>query len=309
LAVRVTLLITTASILVASSAEARSDDSRSCVPTPVVQQSDRLSLVPIERSMLTVASLNMAGEVRVGEILEAWKRAGSVGHADVLLLQEVRQGNGNAEAVTAALSRQLGLSFAYAPADLLENGDTQGLAILSRYPLKKARVIPLKYFRLRFRSRCRIALTATVETAAGSVRLVNVHLDTRINSRNRIAQLAPVIEDVKGFDGPQIIGGDFNTMNVFWFRTMWPFPRLQQQSKAVREALALHGFHTPLTATPSTFRFLGLPLRLDWLYLKNLEPLAWGVTRIRFSDHRGVWVQMNLKPRGPMLLGSASRFE
>ena len=62
-------------------------------------------------------------------ILEAWKRADSVGHADVLLLQEVRQSNGNGEAVTAALSRQLGLSVAYAPADLLKNGHTQGLTI------------------------------------------------------------------------------------------------------------------------------------------------------------------------------------
>jgi endonuclease/exonuclease/phosphatase family metal-dependent hydrolase len=255
--------------------------------------------------MFTVASVNMAGEVRVGEILEAWKLADSVGHADILLLQEVRQSNGNGEAVTEALSRRLGLSVAYAPADLLENGHTQGLAILSRYPLKQVRVIPLEYFRLRFRSRCRIALIATVETAAGFVRLVNVHLDTRINSRDRIAQLGPVFEEVKGFDGPQIIGGDFNTMNVFWFRTMWPLPRLQQQSKAVRDAFALRGFHTPLTATPATFRFLGLPLRLDWLYVKNLEPLVWGVDRIRFSDHRGVWVQMNLKDARP----DDSRFE
>jgi endonuclease/exonuclease/phosphatase family metal-dependent hydrolase len=302
---RVMLLITTASILVAFSADARSDDSRSCVPTPVVQRSERVSLVPLEQRMFTVASLNMAGEVRVEEILEAWKRADSIGHADVLLLQEVRQSNRNGEAVTAALSRRLGLSVAYAPADLLKNGNTQGLAILSRYPLKQVRAFPLKYFRLRFRSRCRIALTGIVETAAGPVRVVNVHLDTRINSRNRIAQLAPVLEDVNSFDGPQVIGGDFNTMNVFWFRTMWPFPRLQRQSKALREALALQGFHTPLTATPSTFRFLGLPLRLDWLYLKNLEPIAWGVNRIQFSDHRGVWVQMNLKDAWP----NASRFE
>ena len=144
-----------------------------------------------------------------------------------------------------------------------------------------------------------------METAAGSVRLVNVHLDTRINSRNRIAQLTPVLEDVKGLDGPHIIGGDFNTMNVFWFRTMWPLPRLQQQAKAVREAMAFHGFHTPFTATPSTFRFLGLPLRLDWLYVKNLEPRAWGVDRVQFSDHRGVWIQMNLKDALP----DASRYE
>jgi endonuclease/exonuclease/phosphatase (EEP) superfamily protein YafD len=118
---------------------------------------------------------------------------------------------------------------------------------------------------------------------------VNVHLDTRINSRDRITQLAPLLDDVHG---PQIIGGDFNTMNIRWFRTMWPLPFLQRQVAAGRTLLGGNGFHTPFTSGRPTFRFLGLPLRLDWLYLKRLEAIQWNVDTVRFTDHRGIWARV-----------------
>jgi endonuclease/exonuclease/phosphatase family metal-dependent hydrolase len=288
----VRLAAATAFLLVAA-AEARGDDSSPCAPIPV--DSRNATSGAVGNGPLTVASLNMAAEGRVTDILAAWKDARSVGGADVLLLQEVRQSNGDRETLTAALSRELGLSFAYAAADRLDDGKTQGLAILSRYPLTQVSVLPLKYFRLRFRSRCRIALTAMVETAAGPIRLVNVHLDSRINSGNRLTQLTPVLEDAKRFEGPQVIGGDLNTMNVLWLRTMWPFPQLQRQASAILDAFAAIGFRTPLTDTPPTLRFLGLPFRLDWLFLKGLKPLRWGVEGVEFSDHRAVWVQLDVK--------------
>lgn len=163
---------------------------------------------------------------------------------------------------------------------------------MSRYSLNDLNVEPLDYFRLRFRSRCRIALAATVQTLDGPVRLVNVHLDTRINSKSRLAQLAPAMEALQTFDGPRVIGGDFNTMNIRWLRSMWPLPYVQRQSKAVRALLSASGFHTPFIASPPTFRFLGFPMRLDWLYFNDLEPLAWGVDRVPLTDHRGIWVRV-----------------
>jgi endonuclease/exonuclease/phosphatase (EEP) superfamily protein YafD len=126
---------------------------------------------------------------------------------------------------------------------------------------------------------------------------MNVHLDTRINSRQRLAQLAPLLDALDAADGPQIIGGDFNTMNIWWFRTMWPFPYLQRQVAAVRTRLAGNGFHTPFRRGRPTFRFLGLPLRLDWLYLKGLEAVDWNVDTVRFTDHRGVWVRATMLNR------------
>jgi endonuclease/exonuclease/phosphatase family metal-dependent hydrolase len=272
-------------IVVVTHAEAQNP----CVLRPVVHGGIDGTRDQQAIDTLTVASLNIAGQARITDALAAWTHDRSV---DVLLLQEVGHGSSDGEAFLAGLNQRLGLRFAYAPTDLVDSGRTQGLAIVSRYPLHDVRVHPLDYFHLRFRSRCRIALAATAETAAGPVRLVNVHLDTRINSRDRIAQLAPAIEALRIFDGPRIIGGDFNTMNIRWFRTMWPFPYLQRQSVAVRALFSSAGFHTPFTASPPTLRFFGVPFKLDWLYLSDLEPLEWGVDRVRFTDHRGVWLRV-----------------
>jgi endonuclease/exonuclease/phosphatase family metal-dependent hydrolase len=135
-------------------------------------------------------------------------------------------------------------------------------------------------------------LAATVETEAGRVRVANVHLDTRINSKDRVAQLAPVIDMLDAIDGPQVLGGDFNTMDVAWFHTMWPFPYAQHQVAAVRTRLAQSAFHSAFAGDRATFKLLGLPIRLDWLYLKRLQAVDWSVDEVPFSDHRGVWARV-----------------
>jgi endonuclease/exonuclease/phosphatase family metal-dependent hydrolase len=284
---RVAILVACVSFMDATGAEAGSP----CAPRPVVEgggvetTTDQVAV----DGPLTIASVNIAGRARIADALARWIKERSI---DVLFLQEVGHASGDGEGFVTTLSERLGRRFAYAPAGLIGNGHTQGLAIVSRYLLKDLRVEPLEYFRLRFRSRCRIALAATAETASGPVRLVNVHLDTRINSKNRLAQLAPALETLQIFDGARVIGGDFNTMNIRWFRSMWPLPYVQRQSRAVRELLAASELRSPFTASPPTFKFLGFPMRLDWLYFSDLEPLAWGVDRLPVTDHRGVWVRV-----------------
>jgi endonuclease/exonuclease/phosphatase family metal-dependent hydrolase len=260
-----------------------------CEPMAVVQSALTTSDRPPAPDRLTIATLNIAGDPRVGDSLTAWARERAF---DVLLLQEVGNRHHDGEPFVTALSARLGFGFAYAPAQRLGNRETQGLAILSRHRLDDVRVYLLTYHRLRFRSRCRIALAATVTMGDDAVRVMNVHLDTRINSRERLAQLAPLLDALDDATRPQIIGGDFNTMNVRWLRTMWPLPFLQRQGAAVRTRLEAKGFHTPLTAGRPTFRFLGLPLGLDWLYLKDLQTVEWNVDAVEFTDHRGVWARL-----------------
>jgi endonuclease/exonuclease/phosphatase family metal-dependent hydrolase len=238
----------------------------------------------------TVASLNLAGQPRIGDVLAEWVRARNI---DILLLQEVGHKSIDGADFVAAVSKRLGFASVYAPANVMDETNTQGLAIVSRYPLDHVRVLPLTYHRLRFRSRCRIALVATATVADGPVHLANVHLDTRINSKDRIAQLAPVIESVEDIAAPQLIGGDFNTMNIRWFQTMWPLLFLQRQAAAVAERLAAVGFHTPLKGTPPTMKFPLLPLRLDWVYVKGLTPLESNVDPVPLTDHQGVWARVS----------------
>jgi endonuclease/exonuclease/phosphatase (EEP) superfamily protein YafD len=129
--------------------------------------------------------------------------------------------------------------------------------------------------------------------ANGPVSLVNVHLDTRINSKDRLAQMAPLLDALEGVRGSQLIGGDFNTMDVRWVRTMWPLLYLERQEAAVGQRLGAEGFHTPFGDTPATVPFLHLPVRLDWLYLKRLMALDYGVDTVPLTDHRGVWARMH----------------
>ena len=281
-------------LVVLATCATRLEASYRCAPQTVTLVAAATSDQLTPQDHMTVASLNIAGDARTADTLAVWARERAV---DVLLLQEVGNRSDDGTSFVAALSNRLGYHFAYAPADRLSSTHTQGLAIVSRLPLDYAHAYPLTYHRLRFRSRCRIALAASVLTSDGPVRLMNVHLDTRINSRQRLAQLAPLLDALDAADGPQIIGGDFNTMNIWWLRTMWPFPYLQRQVAAVRTRLAGNGFHTPFRQGRPTFRFLGLPLRLDWLYLKGLEAVDWNVDTVRFTDHRGVWVRATMLNR------------
>lgn len=240
-----------------------------------------------------MASLNIAGQPRIADALASWTEARTL---DLLLLQEVGHRSIDGAAFAAAIGARLGFHWIYAPANRLRRADTQGLAILSRYPLVNVRIDALERHRLRFRSRCRIALAATAISPVGPVRIVNLHLDTRINTRSRLAQLAPVVDALDGVDHPQIVGGDFNTMDIGWFRTMWPLPYAQRQSKAVRALMAERGFHTPFNNHRATFKFFGLPLRLDWLYLKGLEAAAWSVDSLPLTDHRAVLARVSPGP-------------
>jgi endonuclease/exonuclease/phosphatase family metal-dependent hydrolase len=261
-----------------------------CISHPVAQgEVDAPAEQPAHT--FTIASLNLAGQPQIAEPVATWTAKRAI---DILLLQEVGHPSDDGETFVAALSERLGYHFVYAAANVVGKAHTQGLAIVSRYPLDDVRVLPLTYHHLRFKSRCRIALAVTVAMADGPVHLINVHLDTRINSDDRIAQLAPVLGALDGVNAPQLIGGDFNTMNIRWFRTMWPLVYLQQQTAAVAKKLAASGFHTPFKGTPATFKFFHLPLRLDWLYLKDLKPLEWNVDTVQLTDHRGVWARVSL---------------
>jgi endonuclease/exonuclease/phosphatase family metal-dependent hydrolase len=270
---------------VALEAAPRQEPANPCVQQPLIELPSTASAGPRSGEMLTIASLNVKQDPRISDALEAWTHQRGI---DLLLLQEVGPTVGEGETFVRAMSARLGFHLVYV-ASYAPQEHIQGLAIMSRYPLGEARVDSLPYHKLRFRSRCRIALTATVTTDAGRVRVADVHLDTRINSKARIAQLAPVLEVMKSADGPQIIGGDFNTVNIGWLDSMWPFPYAQRQPAAVRESMGAAGFATAFGSTRPTFKLFHLPLRLDWLYAKHLDAVEWSVDDVEYSDHRGIW--------------------
>ena len=266
---------------------AAADAPKACAPLNVVQQKAPSSAETAGPS-LVIASLNMAGRPDIADHIVVWTAQRAI---DVLLLQEVGHASEDGETFVAALGARLGFHSAYAPADIF-GAHTQGLAILSRFPVDGVQVLPLAFHHLRFKSRCRIALGATVRTPDGPIHLMNVHLDTRINGKERLAQLAPVLDALDGIDAPQLVGGDFNTIDAHWVGTMWPLVYGERQSAELAEYLAGKGFHTPFKGTQATLKLLHLPIKLDWLYLKRLTARDWNIDTVPLSDHRGIWARM-----------------
>ncbi len=245
-----------------------------------------------------IATFNIAEETSAERVLEVLHQTPNLEDLDVLLLQEVVYFPKRRDNLVNVLVDRLKLHALFGTAaEPKLGGELEGIAILSRRPLRDAVVFDLERFGLNVRSRCRVALGATVDLPNGPVRLLDVHLDTRINADDRIKQLQPVLEAAERFDGPVILGGDFNTNSNYWIQHLAPIPFGQDQGLKVRQYLATRGFKTPQHGGPATFKYL--PFRLDWVYLRSLSAAKWGVEPVDFSDHRAVWVTLEGRKAEP----------
>jgi endonuclease/exonuclease/phosphatase family metal-dependent hydrolase len=243
-----------------------------------------VTAIPLS-AQLRIASLNIAKKSGP-ELIENLSTQPELRKADIILLQEVIDTPRSHVAQEAA--RAIGMQVAFAPAFDLRPGVQEGLAILSRYPLSSQTVLSLARNRLHFKNRIRIALAVTVQTPAGAVRVIDVHLDNRINSDRKREQLADLWPEADRTKSPVIIGGDFNTGNFHWVSHVVPIPEADHQLDAVLSEMRVHGFETTLGGGPATYHIPGQ--RLDWIFSRGLAPGESGVTPIRFSDHNSVWM-------------------
>lgn len=234
---------------------------------------------------IRIASLNMAKQYGPRVLAEIGAQQ-DLRKADVLLLQEVV--DGSQSHMASEIGTAPGLSTVFEPAFQLNRQFMEGLAILSRYSVGPATVASPAHNNLHFHTRKRIVMAATVKSPAGPVRIVNTHLDNRINRDAKREQLREIQQFLSGYDGPRIPGGDFNSANFFRISHLLPIPGVQSLRAATNQEMEPQGFTTPLGSGPGTEHFLGL--KLDWIYLRGLTARESGVTPITFSDHNSVWV-------------------
>ena len=240
--------------------------------------------------IVRVASINTARVTDIEAMAREIEAFDALRGADVLFLQEVVRASGDQLSTGEQLARRLGRNVVFAAPD---GGQTySGLAILALKPLRDVKVRPLKNVSLIFRSRKRIALIATAETPAGPVRVINTHLDTRINPKERVEQLGPAIEEARGYTGPVIIGGDLNTNDMQWVSHVVPVPYPGWQAKAVRKLMVEQGFSTPFELRRPTFDHL--KMQLDWLFCTRLRPSRSVIHPLAFSDHHAIWAEFGV---------------
>jgi endonuclease/exonuclease/phosphatase family metal-dependent hydrolase len=174
--------------------------------------------------------------VERGRAPERWVQIPAVGEADVLLLCEVDDGmarSGNLD-IAAELAERLRMFYAYAPnyfeltrGTRSERRATRGLrnarglhgnAILSRWPLRDVRRLPLPvefdWFRHgECRIGTRVALRATLQGPRGPITLAVAHLEAFATPAQRARQMAALLTQL--VDAPRaMLGGDFNTLGV-----------------------------------------------------------------------------------------------
>lgn len=246
--------------------------------------------------VLRVATFNVALGGDIDGLVRAMSECSALADAHVILVQEIESHPDEEQSRAARLAGELGLGWVYAPARR-EGQGTHGLALLTRVPLTTIEIMELPRADLGSHSRRRIALGADVDTPAGPVRLINVHLDTRINIGDRILQLRPAILDAPD---PVIVAGDFNTNPYLWADGSVPVPPTDaiadtDQAPLLDDYMDAIGFETPTATAGPTWRLGPIRVRLDSIYSRSLEVTSAGVDRCtESSDHWPLWLDAAL---------------
>jgi len=214
-----------------------------------------------------------------------------IGGASILCLQEVdrqkkRTGNSN---TAKSLADELGMHYAWAAPPTAKPGDEEetGVAILSVYPLTDVKRIVLP--NPGPNQRRRVALGATIEIDGRKWRIYSAHAETRIPLDKKMEQYSAILQDLSQFAPatPAIVMGDFNT---------WEPNADTKTIKLFTNA----GLKTPFGGQTTFHRrvlLLPIDLRLDWVWLRGLEAVRYGVDKqIEISDHWPLWTIIKTPP-------------
>ena len=257
-----------------------------------IGQATKLRAVPAMTAEFKVVSYNI--RFRAGDDLkklaELLRNDPEIGQALVLGLQEVdrnkkRTGNQN---TVKQLAEELGMHYAWAapPPPKPSQEEETGVALLSPYPLSEVKRLVLPHQGPGGRRRAGIG--ATIKVGERNLRVYSVHSETRMSMDKKVDQMKAALDDLATHpaDMPAIVMGDLNT---------WEADAGARTVKLFKSS----GFHTPFDGD-STFcqqiLFVPLKLKLDWIWLRNVEAKARGIDRqVKLSDHWPLWTTVSIK--------------
>jgi endonuclease/exonuclease/phosphatase family metal-dependent hydrolase len=250
---------------------------------------------PATPAAIKIVSYNIRyrGGDDLRELIALFRNDPEIGQAAIIGLQEVDRNRKRTRNVNTArlMAEELGMYYAWAapppPAKANKPQEEEtGVALFSPYPLTDVRRLVLPNEGPNGRHRA--AIGATIRIGNTTLRVYSVHGETRIPVPQKIEALQAVLDDLAHYDKamPAVVLGDFNTI----------------EAEAIRDVTLLFtkaGFSTPFTNNEETWRTFLVKLKLDWLWLRNLQPIAHGINReIDLSDHWPLWITVKARDEG-----------
>lgn len=211
----------------------------------------------------------------------------ALSRASVFLFQEEESYPDEGRSRAAQLAALLGLGYVYVPARTKGDG-THGLAVMSAFPLGAIEKMDLPRADNGVQ---RIAVAADVHVGDQTLHIIDVHLETRLNPRDRIAQLHPA---VIGAADAVLIAGDFNTNWMTWAGGVPVLAAERDQAPIVDSYMTSLGFDLSSARSGPTEHAYGLEFRLDSIYTRSLDVTFGGVVRTGPSDHWPMFIDVRL---------------
>jgi endonuclease/exonuclease/phosphatase family metal-dependent hydrolase len=252
----------------------------------------KIRSAPDSPAEVKIVSYNIRwrGGEELRQLAQLLKDDAEIGRAAILGLQEVdrnRKRTGNKNTVKM-LADELGMHYAWAapPSPNSEKEEATGVAILSSYPLSHVARLVLPHDGPGRRRR--VALGATVSLGKNSLRVYSMHSETRIPVDKKLDQMKAVLADLNHYPKEMraVVLGDFNT---------WE----QDAVARTRKLFTANNFQTPFDDQATFFQrvlFVSIDLKLDWIWLRNIEHSSYGVNRqIELSDHWPLWVMLKTR--------------
>jgi endonuclease/exonuclease/phosphatase family metal-dependent hydrolase len=209
--------------------------------------------------------------------------------AGVFLIQEEESHPGEGASRAAQLAALLGMGYVYVPARAKGEG-THGLAVMSAFWVDSVEKMELP---LADDGVQRIAVAADIHVGDKALHVIDIHLETRLNAGDRIAQLHPA---VIGAADAVLIAGDFNTSWLTWAGGAPVLAVDRDQAPIVDSYMASLGFDAVSAGSGPTERAFGLEFRLDSIYARGLDARFGGVVRTGPSDHWPMYADVKLWP-------------
>jgi len=226
---------------------------------------------------LVVASYNIQFAQNIDQAIVDLQSDPWLASADILLLQEMDPDG------TERIARTLGYDFVYYPATLHPKHDMPfGNAVLSRWPITQHYFIALPV-QSPFPVTSRIVVVAQLDTGGEPLVAASIHSSTVVVSRAvRLEQFESVRDSLMHYEGPVVLGGDFNTATYDDVRLL---------RKTMREAGYAHARPGEPTAhIPGWQKALGAEPDLDHFFHSGIELRRNGVVAsATASDHYPIW--------------------